>query len=192
MEHSGMVNTSRQRSGSAGRNSGPGQDGLYSTQGGDWGGLTPAVVGYDVDDRGADLTFRAMEGHEWEWFNRFLPVLWVEDSRGIVAQRGQELVGGCVYDNWTLNSVQCHLLILDPFIIRRGWLQTIFTAAFGTSRQYIYGLVPGDNTRALRLNVRMGFTVKAELEEGYAPGVGYVIMQMRRQDCPYIEENTRG
>lgn len=133
-----------------------------------------------------------MDNADWDWFNRHLPVLAVEDSRGIVAKRFGQPVAGCVYDNWTANSVQCHLLIQDPLIIRHGWLETIFTAAFGDQRQYIYGLVPGDNAQALRLNVRMGFTVKCELEEGFAPGVDYVIMQMRREDCPYLEENTHG
>jgi hypothetical protein len=133
-----------------------------------------------------------MDSEGWAWFNEHLPVLAVEDSRGIVAKRNGVLVAGCIYDNWTTNSVQCHLLICDPLIIRHNWLQTIFSAAFGEHRQYIYGLVPGNNAKALRLNVRMGFTVATALDEGFAPGVDYVIMQLKRKDCKYLTENSHG
>jgi hypothetical protein len=133
-----------------------------------------------------------MDSAGWDWFNTHLPVLAVEDSRGIVAKRDGRPVAGFVCDNWTTNSVQCHIVMLDPFILRRGWLETILTAAYGESRQYIYALVPGDNAKSLRFTTRIGFTEKCRLDEGFAPGVDYVIMQMKRADCPYLEENTHG
>ncbi|MDB4312049.1 hypothetical protein N9937_01335 [bacterium] len=145
-------------------------------------------MGHHVERGRPDII--PMDGRAWDWFNSVVPLLWVQDTRGIVAVRKGKFVAGCVYDNWTNGSVTCHHIIVEPTVIRHGWLEAIHTAAFGEARKVILGLVAGNNAAALKFNKHMGFTEICRIKDGWDIGVDNVVMEMRREDCPYLEENN--
>lgn len=126
---------------------------------------------------------------DWGWVNQQIPILRVEDTTGIVGidYDKNETVAACVMDNWTHNSVQCHFMCTNPIALRHDFLQTCFGYIFDEmGKKFIYGLVPGDNEKALKLNKHMGFTEKARLEDAFADGVDYVIMELKRENCKYL------
>ena len=131
-----------------------------------------------------------MDSKGWLWFNSYLPVLAVEDSCGMVAvdSYGQK-VAGCVFDNWTNTSVQAHLLILNPFVIRSGFFVCIAEYVFVERRKnMIYSLVPGNNENAIRVNKKLGYSEKCRFEGAFQDGVDYVIMELKKENCKYLRE----
>lgn len=126
--------------------------------------------------------------------NKYLPILYVEDTEGIVAINDEgELLAAVVYDNYTRQSVQCHHLIRSPMVLRHGWLDLIHHYAFvRLGVKSLYGLVPGNNDKAIRMNKRMGFTEKCRMEEAFSPGVDYVVMELKAENRRYGKEDPRG
>jgi hypothetical protein len=136
-----------------------------------------------------NTALRSMLREDWGWINKKLPILWVEDTCGLVCADEETgiPIAACVMDNWTDNSVQCHLLILRKAAIRGGFLHYCFDFIFNhKDKKYIYGLVPGDNTAALRLNKHLGFTEKCRMENAFKDGVDYVIMELKREACKHL------
>lgn len=136
------------------------------------------------------VVFRAFYGpSDWGWVNQQVAILRVEDTCGIMAvdDEADETVGACIMDNWTKNSVQCHFMVSSPMVLRHGFLEECFDFLFNEcGMQYIYGLVPGDNEKALRLNAHMGFTERVRLKDAFADGVDYVLMELKRENCRYV------
>ena len=135
------------------------------------------------------LTFRPLIApDDWLKIQAVLPALWVEDTAGIVAiDENGILVGASLMDNWTHNSVQMHFMITSPLVLKHGFIEASFDIVFNEMNlNYVYGMVPGDNEKAIRLNKHMGFTEKMRLEEGWAVGVDYICMELKRENCRYL------
>ena len=125
---------------------------------------------------------------DWATIQAALPVLWVEDTTGLVAiDEGGTLVGAVLMDNWTHNSVQMHLFVKSPLVLKYGFIEAAFDFVFNEMHvQYVYGMVPGDNAKAVRLNEHMGFTEKIRLENGWAEGCDYIVMELKKENCRYL------
>lgn len=136
------------------------------------------------------LYCRAMHGPtDWGWINQQVEILRVEDTAGIVGidLNKNETVAACVMDNWTNNSVQCHFMVANKMALRHGFLQECLDYIFNVcDKKYIYGMVPGNNEKAIKLNKHMGFTEKVRLKEAFADGVDYIVMEMKRENCKYL------
>lgn len=134
--------------------------------------------------------FRALYGpFDWGWINQQVGIIQCEDTTGITAidLDTNETVGACVMDNWTNNSVQAHFMVSTPMILRHGFLEECFDFMFNEKGlKYIYGMVPANNAKALKLNKHMGFTERLRLPEAYADGVDYVVMELTRDNCKYL------
>lgn len=128
--------------------------------------------------------------NDWPWVNRQVGILQCEDTQGLVAldaDLGYERVAACILDNVTQTSVQAHFMITSPMVLRHGFLQKCFNHVFTTlGKKVMYGLVPADNEKALRLNKKMGFTEAIRLKEAYTAGVDYVLMELRKENCKYL------
>lgn len=140
--------------------------------------------------------FRALYGPvDWGWVNKQVPVLQVEDTRGIVMLdlENNETVAACILDNLTDNSVQAHFMVTKPIAFKHGLLQECFDYIFNVlGVKYVYGLVPGDNVKALKLNKHMGFTEKVRLPEAFKNGVDYVLMELKKEECKYLPTLSEG
>jgi hypothetical protein len=139
-----------------------------------------------------NLEFRSFNGPaDWGWCQTKVGILRCEDTGGIMAidTDKNETVGAVIMDNWTQNSVQCHFMISSPLVLRHQFLECGFDYMFnqrGVAR--VYGLVPANNEKAVKLNVNMGFTIKARMEEAYEVGVDYLLFEMKRENCRFIHQ----
>lgn len=133
------------------------------------------------------LEIRAFHGPvDWAWVNQQVPILRVEDTTGLMAVdvETNETVGACVLDNWTNNSVQAHLMITSPLVIKHKFLQYIGEYLYGEcGLKYIYALVPGDNEKALRLDKHMGFRELLRMPDAWEDGIDIVVLVMTAEEC---------
>lgn len=126
---------------------------------------------------------------DWGWINQQVGIIQCEDTTGIIAidLDTNTTVGACVMDNWTPNSVQAHFMVSTPLVLRHGFIEDCFDFVFNVKQcRYMYGLVPANNEKALKLNKHMGFTERLRLPEAYADGVDYVVMEMKKENCKYL------
>ena len=117
-----------------------------------------------------------------------MPISPTLDTRGIVAYNSDDsdYLAMFIAQDWTPTSVQVHQVILKPMVLRHRWFEEIASYIFtNAGRLKMYGLVPSNNKRAISVNLKVGFTEVARLEEACDVGVDYVLMELRREDCPY-------
>ena len=133
-----------------------------------------------------NIGFRALNLRtDWPWCNDQIGLVRVEDTSGIIAfdQDTNKQLAAVLFDNWTGNSVQAHMIITNPLVIKHGFLTLAYDFAFKHKKlKYIYGLVPADNVKAVKFNKHMGWTIKTRLPEAYADGVDYLVMQVTPED----------
>ena len=136
-----------------------------------------------------NVGFRFMDGtRDWGWINDRVRLLRVEDTTGIVAVNSDtgELIGAVVMDNWTPNAVQCHFTMKSMIAIRHGLLNKAFEHVFSTKgKKIMYGLIPSNNEKSLKLALHLGFTEKTRLHDTFGEGLDYVILELKRENCPY-------
>ena len=139
-----------------------------------------------------NVEFRNFHGpSDWGWINQQVGIVRAGDTTGIMAidLDKNETIGAAIMDNWTGNSVQCHFMLTNPMVLRHGFLQCCFDFMFnsaGVAR--VYGLVPGSNEKAIKFNKHIGFTVKTRLEEAYEVGVDYLLVEMKKENCTFIDQ----
>lgn len=141
---------------------------------------------------GLPVKIRALQSGDWEWIKlRAAPVL-CEDTDGIVAVRGDDLVAAAVFDSWSENSCLAHVVIEDPLVIRHGFLYWGFRLAFEfKDRGLVTGLTPADNAEALKFNKHLGFREVYRIPEGYKRGIDYVLQEMRRDECRWLHSKFK-
>jgi len=141
-----------------------------------------------------NVAIRFFQGDtDWDWVQRRLPILRVEDTGGLVAydKDNDELLAACIWDNWTRNSVQCHFLIQNNIALKHGFVEEIADFIFNhQGKKFIYGMVPGDNAKAMKINEHIGFTEKMRLEDAWADGVDYVVMELKKENCRYLPKEA--
>ena len=138
------------------------------------------------------ITFRALDiQKDWPTVKWHVDCVLCEDTRAIAAERDGRLVAAFILDSWTENSVQCHQMVLDPFVFKHGFhketAEYVFTQA---DRKYMIGLTPSDKPKAIKLNKHYGFKEVYRLPDGVKDGVDYVVMTMHRDECPYWSGNN--
>jgi hypothetical protein len=89
-----------------------------------------------------------------------------------------------LFDQWTHNSVCVHSYIPEPRFLTKGFLSDMFRYGFSNC-DWIIGVTPGDNAKALAFNERLGFTVRDRLPEGFAKGIDTVVQVMFYTDCKW-------
>ncbi len=130
---------------------------------------------------------------EWAWIQLKAKVIACQDSQGIVAYDDSgQITAICVADSFTPDSCNVHFAIDKPMVIRHGFLHEIARHLFiACGRKRIFGLVPADNAKALKLDTHIGFTEVARVPHGFREGVDYVVLCMERETCPWLEPVRR-
>lgn len=133
------------------------------------------------------VTFRALKPEDWFWVHSRCAPKRVQDTKGIIAERDGEIIAACVMDSWTWTSVQVHMAIDQPTVLRHGFLEEIAEYVFDTcDKKVMIGLVPGHIEAALKLNKHIGFTEIFRIEDGFNEGIPYVVMQLRKEHCRWL------
>lgn len=125
---------------------------------------------------------------EWDWVTSRVPLLMVSDMTSILAydKVSGERLACCVMDTWTPTSCQIHFTIENPMVLRHGFFQEISKFVFDVAGRIImYGLVPSDNAKALKLDKKIGFKEITRLKDAYAKGVDYILLELRKEHCNF-------
>jgi len=135
------------------------------------------------------------EAHEWQWVQARAHPICCEDSQGIVAYDVEKgiIVALAVFDSFTVDACNVHLAIDRPMVLRHGFLEECARHLFITcGRKRIFGLVPADNAKALKLNKHLGYREVARVPDAYAEGIDYVVLRMDADDNRWINlEDTK-
>lgn len=129
---------------------------------------------------------------EWQWFLTRNPIQTTRDARGIMAYRGDKPVAAAVMQNWSPGSVEVHQVITNTMVIRKGWPEVLFEAAFGDTRQSVYCFIHTKNVQAMKLTMHAGFEVAGSIPHGYEPGTDLLLLVLKRSQCSYLKENQDG
>ncbi len=97
-----------------------------------------------------------------------------------------KLLGGCVYQNYTKHSIGIHVSGFTPGWISRDLLWICFHYPFvQLGVEYIFGLCPSFNLKAVEFNRKMGFTEITRIAHVFAEG-DMVVFRMHRDECRYL------
>jgi hypothetical protein len=135
-----------------------------------------------------NVQFRALVPVDLAEVVKHLPMAVTTDTAGLVAYdpQTQEYLAFLICQDWTETSVQVHQVILKSMVLRHGWLEECATYVFSQAGKLkMYGLVPANNETALSMNTKSGFKELIRLEDAYAKGVDFVLMELKREDCPF-------
>jgi L-amino acid N-acyltransferase YncA len=129
---------------------------------------------------------------EWSWFKERTHVIRCEDTQGICAYMDGNLAAMAVFDSFTVDSCSVHLAIDNPMVLRHGFLEAIaYHAYIVCGRTRLFGLVPDNNKRALKLDKHIGFKEVARIPHAVSENVGYIVMELHRRDCRFLPEEVR-
>lgn len=107
----------------------------------------------------------------------------VEDGR---------LIGGCLYQNYTGVSIGIHMAGFDPLWINRDMLWVCFHYPFiqlGCNK--MFGQVPESNSKALEIDLKLGFKEEARIKDVFPDG-DMIVLAMKREDCRWLRLKPRG
>ncbi len=130
------------------------------------------------------MTTRALNEEEIEAVCEKLSYIPTRNVRGL--GNGTAAI---LFDNWTPNSVCVHSYIPEPRYLTKGFLREMFRYPF-EHVDWIIGVTPGDNEKALAFNRRIGFAVRDRLPQGFAKGVDTVYQVMHHSTCRYWKRPT--
>lgn len=137
------------------------------------------------------FTFEALQ--EWHWPqipDEGKPAL-SSGTKGIVAlDDASVLVAACTFDSWAFNSCQIHIYIANPFVLKYEFAKEVFEYAFNTcGKGVVIGVTPADNAKALKFIKNIGLVELFRIPDGYKVGVDFVVTQLRKEDCRWIQHS---
>ena len=127
---------------------------------------------------------------DWGWVRQHLPLKRVEDTSGIVAVDldAHATVAACVFDTWTDNSVQTHLVITNATVIRHGFFEEIADYVYNvTGRKLMIGLVPSNLKKVIEMDKKIGFQELVTIPDAISDGVGVVVLTMTKEQCRFYK-----
>jgi hypothetical protein len=124
---------------------------------------------------------------------------WVTEKAGGKYQNGNvcigiekdgELVVGVMYDGYTgeNGSISMHWRVDDPKAVTRLFYWMAFDYPFNHAKvRRITGLVDSSNTRAIRVDEKLGFKCEARLES-YFPKGDALVFRLFKDECRFLGE----
>lgn len=153
-------------------------------------------MGRNLRHRGLHvIKFKPMtEQHEWNWVVARAQPMWVHDTQGIVAYDDSDghIAGVVVMDSWTPSGCQTHFAIDNPMCIRRGLFREVaYHIHVACQRRYIFGLIPANNERAHKFDLKMGFREVARIPDGFNEGVDYIVVRLAKEDNRWLPDEFK-
>lgn len=121
----------------------------------------------------------------WPMVEEKLGLNWQEDIKGILVwdNKLRTFAAGVIFEDWTYSSVQVHQWVENALVLRHGLYNEVVRYAMDVAGMLkLIGIVPADNTAALKLNKHIGFREVCRITDGFKPGVASVIMEADRND----------
>ena len=139
------------------------------------------------------MKFKPLEKQdEWNWIRDRAKVIFCEDSQGIVCYDYRGIQAMAAFDSFTVDACSVHFAIDNPFAIKHGFIHEIARHLFlQCGRKRIFGLVPSNNAKALKLDKHIGMVEVARIPDALAEGVDYVVLRMNREDCKWLPQELR-
>ena len=126
---------------------------------------------------------------EWLWVQDRTHLIRMEDSVGLIAYLNGKRVAACVADSFGKDSCSVHITIENPLVLRRGFLEEVADGLFNQrGMKRVFGLVPSNNAKALKLNKHLGWQEIARIPNGHSEGVDYIIMEMTPKTCRWLNK----
>mgnify|MGYP005662725173 CR=1 FL=1 len=127
---------------------------------------------------------------EWEWVSEKAGCSKCDDTKGVVAYRGRKIAAVVALDSWSYNSVTIHIAVDDILAFKHGFPEEVFNYVFKEANKgVVIGITPADNVKALKFNAHIGLEELYRIRDGYAIGVDYVVQQLRKENCRYIDHD---
>jgi RimJ/RimL family protein N-acetyltransferase len=124
---------------------------------------------------------------ERQWAKDKTHAIICEDSQGVMAYDGEKFVACAIFDSFTVDACNVHWAIDNPFVLRHGFLNAICEHIFNNlGRDRIFGLVPSDNKKAIKLDLHIGMECVATVPDAFAKGVDYIVMRMDKENCRWL------
>ena len=112
-----------------------------------------------------------------------------QDARGMIGFLNGKPAAAAVMDHWLPGSVEIHQVIENPFILRHEWFEAVAEAAYGERRQSIYGVVSEGCSKAIKLNLHLGFRETGRIPNGAKDGIDLVVLTLARGECRFLKES---
>lgn len=102
------------------------------------------------------------------------------------------LLGGVIYSGYTGSSIGIHMASFDPRWATVDMVWVAFHYPFvQLGCKKVFGQVPASNSKALELDLRLGFKEVARIEDVFPDG-DLVVLAMDREDCRWLRLKPRG
>jgi hypothetical protein len=125
---------------------------------------------------------------EFLWVQEAAECAYCDDMNGIVAYRDGMLVAGILLESWSHNSVTIHIRVDDPLVFKHRFAEECFKYIFvDAGRGVLIGITPANNEASLRFNQHIGLEEIYRIKDGYDVGIDYVVQELRKENCRYIE-----
>jgi len=106
---------------------------------------------------------------------------------GITAVKEGKIAAVCTLSEWTESSCSIHMVVLDQWVFKNGYLEEVFNFIFCESgRSVVIATVRSDNAQLKRFVNKVGFKRVGVIPDGYKVGVDYEINVMLKKHCRYI------
>jgi len=138
------------------------------------------------------MQFRAATREDLSEIAKYTQASYIPDCKGVViANEEGRLQAGFIFDSFTRSSCQAHLYVGNKMVFRHGFLEEVANYVFNTCNLLVViAKVPEDNAAARKLNRHIGFEDIALIDDACDVGIGYAIMQLRREDCKYLDKEV--
>lgn len=135
------------------------------------------------------MIFTALQDNMWEHIPDIARPRKCEDTKGIVAINAGSIAAIAILDSWTANSCMIHIWIDNPMVLKHGFAEEVFGFTFSeeSGREVVIGVTPDNNLKALKFIKHIGFEEVARIKDGHERGVDFVITEMRKEKCKWID-----
>jgi L-amino acid N-acyltransferase YncA len=133
------------------------------------------------------MEVRAAKPTEFSWLCERVGLSPSIDFRAIVAVDGAGRVRGSVgYDNWTHNSVQCHMAVESPMVWRSLVVPAFFFPFQEKGKGVLVGVVRSGNAASVEMTRALGFSLCGRIPNGHRVGEDLLIFQMQKAACYWL------
>lgn len=136
----------------------------------------------------ADFLTTAPPAVLWEWLSERVGLAYSTDFFAIGRVVDNTIVGVVGYNNFTGTSCHMHMAGDGPRWVNRAFLHQAFRYPFELlGLQMVFGVVPSGNTRALKMDLKLGFHELIYIP-GAHPDGGIHILQMKKEECRWLRK----